>query len=213
MDLHTIDMDRAEARKLYLEYRDEVKARHDAELAEIRDGYKALADGHQLIDLPATIAAGGHLDQSRPTWTWDATTQKSTTVQITVGMPRLAVARADRPWCWVEVMRNGSCRFRTTRQIDGRTGEASIVTVPAATMPEHGGDHTYEAKAMIPLVPPRLRPNRTCVGYHVLWEAEWELVPPRDPALLKHIGGDLYAVLGTWDLTDLERTVLARRFR
>lgn len=31
---------------------------------------------------------------------------------------------------------------------------------------------------------------------------------PVDPALLKHIGGDLYAVVATWDLTDLERAVL-----
>lgn len=32
-----------------------------------------------------------------------------------------------------------------------------------------------------------------------------------DPALLKHIGGDLYAVLATWDLTELERSVLGGR--
>jgi hypothetical protein len=47
----------------------------------------------------------------------------------------------------------------------------------------------------------------------VLWEADWKVhpVPPGDPALLKHIGGDLYAVVAVWDLTPLEQAVLAAR--
>ena len=50
-------------------------------------------------------------------------------------------------------------------------------------------------------------------GYHVLWEAEWQQVVPRDPFLLRHIGGDLYSVVAAWDLTDLERSVIAARLR
>jgi hypothetical protein len=38
-------------------------------------------------------------------------------------------------------------------------------------------------------------------------------MPPEDPALLKHIGGDLYAVLAVWNLTELERAVLSGRGR
>jgi hypothetical protein len=66
---------------------------------------------------------------------------------------------------------------------------------------------------MVPPVPPGLQPKFGLGNYHILWEAEWEMVAPKDPALLKHIGGDLYAVLATWDLTEIERTVLAGRFR
>jgi hypothetical protein len=40
---------------------------------------------------------------------------------------------------------------------------------------------------------------------------EWTRVPPRDPALLRHIRGDLWVVLAVWDLTDLERLVLSQR--
>jgi len=50
--------------------------------------------------------------------------------------------------------------------------------------------------------------------YHILWEATWEQTnppPPRDPALLRHIAGDLWVVMRTWDLTDLERAVLSAR--
>lgn len=35
--------------------------------------------------------------------------------------------------------------------------------------------------------------------------------PPGDPALLKHVGGDIYAVVATWDLSPLERLVLSGR--
>ena len=66
-------------------------------------------------------------------------------------------------------------------------------------------------RAMVPLVPPPLRPAHALRNYHVLWEADWQQAPPADPALLKHIGGDLYAVLAIWDLTELERAVLAGR--
>jgi hypothetical protein len=34
---------------------------------------------------------------------------------------------------------------------------------------------------------------------------------PVDPALLRHIRGDLWAVLAVWNLTDLERYVLSQR--
>lgn len=68
--------------------------------------------------------------------------------------------------------------------------------------------------AIVPTIPPRLRPPHNLSGYHILWEAEWgqeDVLPPGDPALLRHLGGDLYAVLAVWDLTPLERSVLAGR--
>ena len=41
-------------------------------------------------------------------------------------------------------------------------------------------------------------------GFHVLWEVEsWTPEPPRDPALLRHLRGDLWSVLAVWDLTEL----------
>lgn len=40
---------------------------------------------------------------------------------------------------------------------------------------------------------------------------EWAPVPPTDPFLLRHLGGTLYVVLAQWDLTPLEKAVLAGR--
>ena len=55
-------------------------------------------------------------------------------------------------------------------------------------------------------------------AWHILWEVtEWSSTPqsgpaPYDPLLLKHLGGQLYAVLAEWDLTPLERAVMQGAF-
>lgn len=48
--------------------------------------------------------------------------------------------------------------------------------------------------------------------YHILWEAEWSPIPPRDPMLLRRIGkADLWVVVAHWDLTEVERAALSTR--
>jgi len=65
---------------------------------------------------------------------------------------------------------------------------------------------------MVPLVPVHLRPKRGLANYHVLWEAEWERIVPRDPLLLRQIGrGDMWLVVAQWDLTEVERAALSAR--
>jgi hypothetical protein len=67
---------------------------------------------------------------------------------------------------------------------------------------------------MVPHIPPGLRPAHHLRNYHILWEAEWHPVAPpapRDPALLRRIAGDVFAVVAVWELTELERAVLGAR--
>jgi hypothetical protein len=70
---------------------------------------------------------------------------------------------------------------------------------------------------MVPIVPPKHRPAGERFGNRlVLWEADdwtWSTppAPPGDPALLRPLGGDIYAVEATWDLTPLEQLVLTGR--
>src|SRR4029077_20974641 len=76
------------------------------------------------------------------------------------------------------------------------------------------GRMAYSGTTVVPPVPPRFRPRRPArlAGLHILWEVEqWDPTPPRDPALLRPSRGALWSVLPTWDLTDLERHVLAQR--
>jgi hypothetical protein len=86
------------------------------------------------------------------------------------------------------------------------------VDVPA---PTSWTNRRWRGHCIVPLVPPQHRPRRPKLGrFHVLWEVErWDHTAPRDPALLRHIRGDLWAVVATWDLTELERAVLAQRAR
>ena len=76
----------------------------------------------------------------------------------------------------------------------------------------------YDVQTIVPIVPSdvlasirkRIRTRSSLGRFFTLFEVEeWKPVPPVDSALLEHIGGDLYAVLATWDLTDLERAVIA----
>lgn len=200
MDLSTITMEKPKARAAFLEYRKAVRENPNAEDAAIMRGYRELARGRQLISLPETIAAGGVDDQ---------------------GLPRLAVMRADVPWCWVRRVADGSVTYARESRVDGRMRKG-IYRLPPGTfpavnwgdvLPGWGSSWSSTYRAMVPPIPPALRPPYRLGNYAILWEATWEKVPrpPGDPALLRHIGGDVYAVLAIWDLTDLERAVLAGR--
>jgi hypothetical protein len=192
MELSTITEDRGAARKAFLEYRQAVRERHDAEDEQIMRGYRELASGRQLIRLPDTIRLGG--------------------VDV-AGRPRMAVCRADGRVCRLYVQHNGTVTFlhEDTPMWQSRVRRAKRITVesvvPAGVRFETGD----VATAIVPTIPPPLRPAGKLDRFHILWEAEWRRAAPRDPALIRHIGGDLWAVLAVWDLTELERVVLAGR--
>ena len=84
------------------------------------------------------------------------------------------------------------------------------------------GNYRYTRSwwAQVPMIPPigvRLAGGGSKLRHHVvLWEAEWSerrpaALPPYDPYLLRPLGGDLYAVVSEWDLTEIERAVMAGR--
>lgn len=205
-----ITMPREQAAALRDEYLASVRQRGDREEAAILRGYKALARGREVIDLPAVIRAGGVHDD---------------------GLPKLAVATSSHHFVYVRRDRDGTVRFVPQRRGElASNRRRDVYPMPVGTLPDaerHSvtevrirGWHQHpwdgDFRAMVPLVPPRLRPAHSLDGYTTLFEVDrWEAdpAPPVDPALLKHLGGDLYVLLGVWDLTDLERVVLAGRTR
>lgn len=143
-------------------------------------------------------------------------------------LPKLAVCKADAAFVYtLGVQRDGALELIDSlhRRFDYRSGR---ITFPGGTFPAPEGytggtslvgTWTSQAwSAMVPIVPPKHRPAKssTLASFLVLWEVDdwrWHAVPrpPGDPALLKHLAGDLYLVVATWDLTELEKLVLSGR--
>ena len=168
--------------------------------AEAAKAYEALAEGTPLISLSAAFRTAGFYDNMRP---------------------RLAIARADRrevrfTWramettaeffCGTPVRRAGPT---LTRTVDlGRRHDREALPPP-------NRETTIRSYALVPMVPADVRPpTGQLKDWFTLWEVErWydrpkHMEAPVDPMLLKHIGGDLYAVLAQWGLTAVERLIL-----
>ncbi|MEA2255585.1 MAG: hypothetical protein QOG35_1630 [Solirubrobacteraceae bacterium] len=208
MELATITMDRNEARKAFLEYRDACRADRAAEDEALMRAYRAAAKGVALIRLSEVLAAGGTVEREITHSWWTGREERSRT--FTVWLPALAVARADVTKVWCSGVRQGGAVIEYSEGGSYVHQTRKRFTIPDQTFPTQGWESRRHV-AMAPNIPPALRPPHALHNYHLLWEAEWADVPepPGDPALLKHLGGDLYAVLAAWDLTPIEQAVLA----
>jgi hypothetical protein len=204
---------RHDARKAYLDYKRAVlgaaKPEERKEYEGLWRGYKAIAAGQQVLDLGQTLRTAG--------------------VQEDTLFPRLAVCRADARVCRCYLRGDGSALFANDA-LRWRRGERHKVPMPMNTFPQfytdwNQGSHrrfrpggileraqwNSEATALVPIVPPRLHPRAALTNYHILWDAVWTPAPPKDPMLLRHLAGQLYAIVAHWDLTALEQAVLRGR--
>lgn len=191
MQVATIDEDRTAARKKYAEYLKAVKDRHSKEYEALKNAYRELSKGKQVIDIVATMQNAGvdHLHR-----------------------PRLAIVRADAKLCWFRWTRLNR-RWSNPNQPTFSASNAwtppknKSVIFPRGSFPSESNQQGRVLRAVVPSIPPSLLPDGDLSKYHILWEAEWETIPV-DPMLLKHLGKNLYVVLATWDLTPLEQAVL-----
>lgn len=170
----------------------EVKREYEQALA----GFKVLAKGLSLIDLEAAMRAGGFDEKGRP---------------------KLAIGRADRDimrFSWQGIQGVFEPRHAYSGAKDVRRVMFEYRPIAADF---RRGDWTtqHDGYARVPLIPADVRPATGGEkDWFVLWEVEkWadsynQIVPDKDPYLLKHVGGQLYAVLAEWDLTDLERAIM-----
>jgi hypothetical protein len=197
MELATLISPEEAAERLKV-YEAQLAGERTVEDDAVRAGYRAAARGLPVIHLPQVVEAGGWFPN---------------------GLPRLAVVRADATECWVRVTSPSSGVSEVVFADDSwDRGRAAVgqhrvaVTVPS---PQSFSNRPWRARTIVPSIPPNHRPRRTRLHrFHILWEVEkWAPVPPRDPALLRHLRGDLWTVEAVWDLTDLERAVLSGRVR
>lgn len=201
-----IKCDRAEARLRYAAYLKALREKkHTLREHRRRDeaaklAFLELSRGRKVIDLKKTIANAGVDDQNRPL---------------------LAAIRADATRCQYRCWGNRSeptFAVPTAGRWDKESAKIkSVIQMPPGSLPEfyrpiRGGKHWPTLTAIVPMVPPELRPEKTRLsGLVILWEADWEDAPI-DPLLLRPLGGDIYSVLAAWDLTEVERGVLRGDF-
>jgi hypothetical protein len=154
---------------------------------EIQKAYKLIAAGRVIIRALESVKVAGVNDQ---------------------GYPKLAICRADAVTCECRMNRDGSARM-SFGEFRAR-GETKIFDFGADSFPRRT-DWGIEGRAALPLIPVHLRPRTALDAYHILWEAEWRRIPPRDPYLLRRLAGDMWVVVAAWDLTEVERAAMATR--
>jgi hypothetical protein len=192
MNVATITMPKGEAKRRLKEYRTGLHRRADAEYEACEAAYQEVAAGRPLLNLTEAMRVAPR----------DAK-----------GRPMIAIARADRLQVHVQWDGLTRCLFDARRNRSGAPSASLLISV-GITRDAGGWSDGY---ALVPMVPPAVKKHHALAGCHVLWEVEaWadrpiRALPDRDPYLLRHIGGDLYAVLGEWELTEIERAVMAGR--
>lgn len=210
MNSTLITMEPEQAKAKLKAYRSNIHKDTEQVYAECAEAYEALAAGTPLIELTTAIREGGFDDKMRP---------------------RIAVGPADRSevrftWSGNETSALFDAAFKTSHRGSPRLRRRINMGRQHGQVRNwkdgNGQIQTYvstvDGYALIPMVPADVRPATGQLrDWYVLWEVqEWAdkphtAPPPRDPYLIKHIGGDLYAVLAEWDLTDLERAIMQRQ--
>ncbi len=190
MKLQPIEIPCSEARKKYREYRNykwDAIAWDARMFGEIRRAYYALSQGKTVVDVNTVIVAAG-LNEDK--------------------FPKLAICRSNRETCLV----NRSAFWGIPPGAHIPHWGVGRRRVPDFQLPRGFLPDGVRGVSQVPLVPPRIRQQLRggLWNYFTLYEAEWAARPPRDPAILRHLGGPLFELLDVWDLTVVERAVLGR---
>lgn len=182
------------------------KSQVEKEDEQLMQAYREMAKGQRIINA-ASVIREAKLNKQQ--------------------LPNLAIGRADWTECFLlwKSYGNGHFQFSKDRWGESLYGNRKSYKHGSVDFPLHtltanvqnqewrkSHDHpTLPVQALVPSIPPALRPAGDLADYYILWEAVWEKKAPVDPLLLKHISGHLYTVVAQWDLSPIERSVLEGR--
>lgn len=179
-------------------FKSHAKIKKDAIYADMKKVYGHMHHGGKVIDIYSIF----NTDQLKEN-----------------GDLKIAICRADARKCYLYKGENGSAVFShkpfTGWQPTARTTYKDI-QLPPGSIEWHKTKWNRvkndKQKTIVPIVPPHIlveELKRSLGSYCILWEVEdWKIEPPRDPILLKKLTANLYGVLATWDLTELERAII-----
>jgi len=181
MNVPTIIVPPEVAEQKLNEYKIALKTQRRSEDVEMRRMYKAAAAGKPIIDVSKA---------------WKLTGLKDT-------YPRLALACAHWQQCFFDKYQK---EFRDDRR--SMRAREHWIRIPDDIWDWNNVGRNTVGTA-VPFMPPSIRPRRWLSTYHILFEVEQWTEYPADPFLLKHITGWLFVVVAEWELTELERQLLA----
>lgn len=193
-----IKMPKEQAKEEWKKYCQVLKKRKEKYLRIMKDAHYQMKEGKELIDIYKIMQEAGLTEN---------------------GEPKFAISRADHKTCSFRKRDEGSGIFNgdpgwTTQEsvelpqktfnihwprTEGRENETSDWSINKRTI-----------TTKVPIVPVELLPEGDLKNYYILWEAGvWEELPEtKDPILLKRISENLFAILGSWDLTPLEQSII-----
>ena len=186
METERVIVSRKKALELYRAYKTHQHYQQPIDGA-IQRTYQLIAAGRTVIKALDSIRASGVNEK---------------------GLPKLAICNALASKCFLRINQGGSARMASKRWPHHNDRTNTFDFARGTFTPSKDW---HDAEGIVPIVPVHLRPKRALGNYHVLWEAEWTKVIPRDPMLLRRITGDLWLVVAAWDLTEVERAALATR--
>ena len=191
-----ISMPKDQAKEEWKKYNLLLKTRKEKYLKTMKDAMYHMKKGKELIDVYLITKKFG-LNKK--------------------GLPRIAISRADIPKLFFRKRDTGSGRFEMEEGWD-RKGWKSDIELPQETYGVHwprAENSQWQIlnemiKTKVPRVPIEMMPDGDLKNYYILWEVkEWENIPDaKDPLLLKRISQNLFVILGTWDVTPLEQSIM-----
>lgn len=196
MEVAKLEVSREAARALWQKYQTHRNYQTPDPIdAEIERIYKIIAKGGLVIRaLESIVKAGLGSD----------------------GLPKLAIARADAQKCHLQIgVGSGNASMGDAQSHRGNASrDRRFLFANGSFEFPRSVSGRWNISAIVPHIPPDIRPARGLANYHILWEAVWTKEVPIDPMLLRRIGkGDTWLVVGAWDLTPVERAVLTDRLR
>ncbi|MCK5293670.1 MAG: hypothetical protein KAJ49_03385 [Arcobacteraceae bacterium] len=185
-----------QAKEEWKKYVQVLKKRKDNYLQVMKKAMYQMKEGRELLDIYKVMKQAGLNENNEP---------------------KLAIARADLQEVYFEKRDTGTGIFGTGQEYNSISWNKDKVSLPDNTFDIHWerkGEWSIEKKIIktkVPNVPIELLPEGDLSGYYILWETdEWKELPEtKDPILLKRISENLFAILGTWDLTELEQSIIA----
>jgi len=188
-----------QAKEEWKKYCEVLKKRKEKYLRVMKDAHYQMKEGRELIDVYNIMKHAGLNENNEP---------------------RLAIARADLKTVYFIKQDEGAGFFSS--ESSNWNESKNNVGLPQNTFKVHWERRTEDdnsswnikdktIQTKVPIVPIELLPEGDLSNYYILWEtSDWEVLPEtKDPILLKRISENLFAILGSWDLTELEQSIIA----